>query len=48
MHIHEQVLLTNIPNSGPFGKPTMTGIVVEAAFREKESRKLPILKHLQP
>ena len=46
MHIHKQLLLTDVPNSWPFCKPTVGRIIVQASLGEEESGKFSIFHHL--
>ena len=46
VHIHKQILLADIPNSWPFGKPTVSSIIIQAPLGEEECGKFAHLHNL--
>ena len=47
VHIHEQILVSDVAYTWPFGEPAMFGIIIEASFGKQEGLEISILHDLQ-
>ena len=47
VHVHEQVLFSDVSDTWPLGEPAVFGVIVEAAFGEQEGLECSVLHDLQ-